>query len=137
MLLITISNYGPTLLEECHEVLSKKGVPLASNQISLVNHYGQAANVRGPGGALTDVRRPLSKCRRQRAGEAIVAKIRKYPFARGAVVGKNSRRDAGAEVVGVNQERRQLVKRSKRGYRTVQVQVVLQGDERQARRVGK
>ena len=70
-----ISNYGPTLLEECHEALSKKGVPLASNQISfslLGRHNGSLETI--------------DKC--AKLGVKVLAY---YPFAMGLLTGKYSK----------------------------------------------
>lgn len=71
---IGVCNYGPTLLEECHEALSKKGVPLASNQISfslLGRHNGSLETI--------------DKC--NQLGVKVLAY---YPFAMGLLTGKYS-----------------------------------------------
>ena len=68
------SNYGPTLLEQCHDALAKKGVPLASNQISfslLGRHNGSQET--------------MDKC-----NELGVKVLAYYPFAMGLLTGKYS-----------------------------------------------
>jgi len=72
---VGVCNYGPTLLEECHEALLKKGVPLASNQISfslLGRHNGSQETI--------------DKC--NKLGVKVLAY---YPFAMGLLTGKYSK----------------------------------------------
>mmetsp|Transcript_26902 Transcript_26902/g.63195 ORF Transcript_26902/g.63195 Transcript_26902/m.63195 type:complete len:424 (+) Transcript_26902:184-1455(+) len=72
---VGVCNYGPTLLEECHEALSRKGVPLASNQISfslLGRHNGSLETV--------------EKCKK-----LDVKVLAYYPFAMGLLTGKYSK----------------------------------------------
>lgn len=71
---VGVCNYGPTLVEECHEALAKKGVPLASNQISfslLSRHNGSQETI--------------EKC--NTLGVKVLAY---YPFAMGLLTGKYS-----------------------------------------------
>uniref|UniRef100_A0A7S4AWR0 NADP-dependent oxidoreductase domain-containing protein n=1 Tax=Pseudo-nitzschia australis TaxID=44445 RepID=A0A7S4AWR0_9STRA len=71
---VGVCNYGPTLVEECHEALAKKGVPLASNQISfslLGRHNGSQETIH--------------KC-----NELGVKVLAYYPFAMGLLTGKYS-----------------------------------------------
>ena len=75
LVFIMYSNYGPTLVEECHEALAKKGVPLASNQISfslLGRHNGSQETI--------------EKC--NKLGVKVLAC---YPFAMGLLTGKYSK----------------------------------------------
>lgn len=72
---VGVCNYGPTLLNECHEALAKKGVPLASNQISfslLSRHNGSLETI--------------DKC-----NELGVKVLAYYPFAMGLLTGKYSK----------------------------------------------
>lgn len=71
---VGVSNYGPTLLEECQETLAGHGVPLASNQIaySLIGRHNGAQET-------------VDKCR-----ELGVAVLACYPFAMGLLTGKYS-----------------------------------------------
>jgi len=71
---VGVCNYGPTLLEQCHDALAKKGVPLASNQISfslLGRHNGSQET--------------MDKC-----NELGVKVLAYYPFAMGLLTGKYS-----------------------------------------------
>lgn len=71
---VGVCNYGPTLVEQCHNVLKKKGVPLASNQISfslLQRHNGSLETI--------------DKC--NKLGVKVLAC---YPFAMGLLTGKYS-----------------------------------------------
>ena len=75
LVFIMYSNYGPTLVEECHEALAKEGVPLASNQISfslLGRHNGSQETI--------------EKC--NKLGVKVLAC---YPFAMGLLTGKYSK----------------------------------------------
>ena len=69
---VGVSNYGPTLLERCHEHLAKRGVPLASNQIHFNMLYRRQ-------GSLATV----EKCK-----ELGVACLAYYPLAMGLLTGK-------------------------------------------------
>mmetsp|Transcript_29637 Transcript_29637/g.62845 ORF Transcript_29637/g.62845 Transcript_29637/m.62845 type:complete len:424 (+) Transcript_29637:169-1440(+) len=71
---IGVSNYGPTLVTECHEHLAKRGVPLASNQIaySLIGRHNGAQET-------------LDRC-----NELGVKVLAYYPFAMGLLTGKYS-----------------------------------------------
>lgn len=69
---VGVSNYGPTLLERCHEHLAKRGVPLASNQIHLSLLY------RRQGSMAT-----LEKC-----NELGVSCLAYYPLSMGLLTGK-------------------------------------------------
>merc|ERR1712224_193137 len=72
---VGVCNYGPTLVEECHEALAKKGVPLASNQISfslLGRHNGSQETI--------------DKC-----NKLDVKVLAYYPFAMGLLTGKYSK----------------------------------------------
>jgi len=71
---VGVCNYGPTLVEECHKALAKKGVPLASNQISF------SLLGRGNGSQET-----IDKC-----NELGVKVLACYPFAMGLLTGKYS-----------------------------------------------
>jgi len=69
---VGVCNYGQTLVEQCQESLAKKGVPLASNQISfslLGRHNGSITT--------------LDKC-----NELGVKVLACYPFAMGLLTGK-------------------------------------------------
>lgn len=71
---VGVCNYGPTLVERCYEALAKKGVPLASNQISfslLGRHNGSQETI--------------DKC-----NELGVKVLAYYPFAMGLLTGKYS-----------------------------------------------
>lgn len=69
---VGVSNYGPTLVTECHERLAERGVPLASNQIaySLIGRHNGA-------------QRTLDRC-----NELGVKVLAYYPFAMGLLTGK-------------------------------------------------
>jgi len=69
---VGVSNYGPTLVSECHEHLAKQGVPLASNQIafSLIGRHNGA-------------QKTLDCC--NKLGVKVLAY---YPFAMGLLTGK-------------------------------------------------
>lgn len=69
---VGVSNYGPTLVTECHEHLAKRGVPLASNQIaySLIGRHNGAQQT-------------LDTC-----NELGVKVLAYYPFAMGLLTGK-------------------------------------------------
>ncbi|KAL9182701.1 hypothetical protein ACHAXT_013353 [Thalassiosira profunda] len=69
---VGVSNYGPTLVTECHEHLAKRGVPLASNQIaySLIGRHNGAQQT-------------LNRC-----NELGVKVLAYYPFAMGLLTGK-------------------------------------------------
>jgi len=69
---VGVSNYGPTLVSECHEHLAKRGVPLASNQIafSLIGRHSGAQQT-------------LDRC-----NELDVKVLAYYPFAMGLLTGK-------------------------------------------------
>ena len=68
------SNYGPTLLTRCQDVLSKRGVPLASNQIaySLIGRHNGSQET-------------VDKC-----AELGIQCLAYYPFAMGILTGKYS-----------------------------------------------
>lgn len=71
---VGVCNYGPTLVEQCYDALAKKGVPLASNQISfslLGRHNGSLET--------------LDKC-----NQLGVKVLTYYPFAMGLLTGKYS-----------------------------------------------
>lgn len=73
---VGVCNYGPTLVEKCHDALAKKGVPLASNQISfslLGRHNGSIET--------------LDKCKK--LGVKVLGY---YPFAMGLLTGKYSKK---------------------------------------------
>ena len=69
---VGVSNYGPTLVSECHEHLARQGVPLASNQIafSLIGRHSGAQQT-------------LDRC-----NELGVKVLAYYPFAMGLLTGK-------------------------------------------------
>eukprot|EP00584_Thalassiosira_punctigera_P013515 CAMPEP_0172567826 /NCGR_PEP_ID=MMETSP1067-20121228/117378_1 /TAXON_ID=265564 ORGANISM="Thalassiosira punctigera, Strain Tpunct2005C2" /NCGR_SAMPLE_ID=MMETSP1067 /ASSEMBLY_ACC=CAM_ASM_000444 /LENGTH=412 /DNA_ID=CAMNT_0013359265 /DNA_START=73 /DNA_END=1307 /DNA_ORIENTATION=- len=69
---VGVSNYGPTLVSQCHEHLAKRGVPLASNQIafSLIGRHNGAQQT-------------LDRC-----NELGVKVLAYYPFAMGLLTGK-------------------------------------------------
>jgi len=69
---VGVSNYGPTLVTECHRHLAKRGVPLASNQIaySLIGRQNGAQQT-------------LDRC-----NELGVKVLAYYPFAMGLLTGK-------------------------------------------------
>jgi len=69
---VGVSNYGPTLVSQCHEHLAKRGVPLASNQIaySLIGRNNGAQQT-------------LDRC-----NELGVKVLAYYPFAMGLLTGK-------------------------------------------------
>lgn len=69
---VGVSNYGPTLVTECHEHLSKRGVPLASNQIA----YSVIGRNNG-------AQETLDRC-----NELGVKVLAYYPFAMGLLTGK-------------------------------------------------
>mmetsp|Transcript_17134 Transcript_17134/g.26051 ORF Transcript_17134/g.26051 Transcript_17134/m.26051 type:complete len:425 (-) Transcript_17134:66-1340(-) len=76
---VGVSNYGPTLVSECHEHLAKRGVPLASNQIafSLIGrHNGEQET--------------LDRC-----NELGVKVLAYYPFAMGLLTGKYTAASTG------------------------------------------
>lgn len=89
------SNYGPTLVEKCHHALAKKGVPLASNQISfslLGRHNGS--------------QQTIDKC-----NELGVKVLAYYPFAMGLLTGKYSNdlvteNDAGSGDLSLTQKKK-------------------------------
>jgi len=71
---VGVCNYGPTLVQQCHDALAEKGVPLASNQISfslLGRHNGSLETI--------------DKC--NKLGVKVLAY---YPFAMGLLTGKYS-----------------------------------------------
>eukprot|EP00536_Pseudo-nitzschia_multiseries_P004097 jgi/Psemu1/302352/fgenesh1_kg.66_\ len=71
---VGVCNYGPTLVEQCHDALARKGVPLASNQISfslIGRHNGSQETI--------------DKC--NKLGVKVLAY---YPFAMGLLTGKYS-----------------------------------------------
>jgi pyridoxine 4-dehydrogenase len=71
---VGVCNYGPTLVQECHDFLAERGVPLASNQISfslLGRHNGSIETI--------------EKCKK--LGVKVLAY---YPFAMGLLTGKYS-----------------------------------------------
>eukprot|EP00531_Pseudo-nitzschia_arenysensis_P010119 CAMPEP_0116122800 /NCGR_PEP_ID=MMETSP0329-20121206/4406_1 /TAXON_ID=697910 /ORGANISM="Pseudo-nitzschia arenysensis, Strain B593" /LENGTH=427 /DNA_ID=CAMNT_0003616669 /DNA_START=22 /DNA_END=1305 /DNA_ORIENTATION=+ len=73
---VGVCNYGPTLVQECHQFLAERGVPLASNQISfslLGRHNGSVETV--------------EKC--NKLGVKVLAY---YPFAMGLLTGKYSKK---------------------------------------------
>lgn len=69
---VGVSNYGPTLVTECHQHLAKRGVPLASNQIaySIIGRHNGAQQT-------------LDRCT-----ELGVKVLAYYPFAMGLLTGK-------------------------------------------------
>ncbi len=72
---VGVCNYGPTLVQECHDFLAERGVPLASNQISfslLGRHNGSVETI--------------EKC--NKLGVKVLAY---YPFAMGLLTGKYSK----------------------------------------------
>jgi len=72
---VGVCNYGPTLVQECHDALARRGVPLASNQISfslLGRHNGSQETI--------------DKC-----NELGVKVLAYYPFAMGLLTGKYSK----------------------------------------------
>lgn len=71
---VGVCNYGPTLLTECQEALSKRGVPLASNQIaySLIGRHNGAQET-------------VDRC-----NEMGIKVIAFFPFAMGLLTGKYS-----------------------------------------------
>lgn len=78
---VGVCNYGPTLVEQCHEALAKRGVPLASNQISfslLGRHNGSTETI--------------EKC--NKLGVKVLAY---YPFAMGLLTGKYSQAFSDSE----------------------------------------
>merc|ERR1739848_88050 len=76
---VGVSNYGPTLVSECHEHLAKQGVPLASNQIafSLIGRHNGAQQT-------------LDRC-----NEMGVKVLAYYPFAMGLLTGKYTSTSVG------------------------------------------
>lgn len=75
---IGVCNYGPTLIGECYEALARKGVPLASNQVSfslLSRHNGSLETI-------------------ERCKELGVKVLAYYPFAMGLLTGKYSSRSS-------------------------------------------
>lgn len=76
---VGVSNYGPTLVSECHEHLAKQGVPLASNQIafSLIGRHNGAQQT-------------LDRC-----NELGVKVLAYYPFAMGLLTGKYTSTSVG------------------------------------------
>lgn len=71
---VGVSNYGPTLLEKCHETLSREGVPLASNQIaySLIGRHNGAQET-------------VDRCH-----DLGIQVLAYYPYAMGLLTGKYS-----------------------------------------------
>jgi len=69
---VGVSNYGPTLVTECHDHLALRGVPLASNQIafSLIGRHNGAQQT-------------LDRC-----DDLGVRVLAYYPFAMGLLTGK-------------------------------------------------
>jgi pyridoxine 4-dehydrogenase len=69
---VGVSNYGPTLIAQCHDHLRRKGVPLVSNQIaySLIGRHNGAQQT-------------LDRC-----NELGVKVLAYYPFAMGLLTGK-------------------------------------------------
>lgn len=69
---VGVSNYGPTLITQCHDHLRRKGVPLVSNQIaySLIGRHNGAQQT-------------LDRC-----NELGVKVLAYYPFAMGLLTGK-------------------------------------------------
>jgi pyridoxine 4-dehydrogenase len=92
---VGVCNYGPTLVEKCHDALAKKGVPLASNQISfslLGRHNGSQETI--------------DKC--NKLGVKVLAY---YPFAMGLLTGKYSNdllteNDAGSGDLSLTQKKK-------------------------------
>mmetsp|Transcript_638 Transcript_638/g.1033 ORF Transcript_638/g.1033 Transcript_638/m.1033 type:complete len:418 (-) Transcript_638:92-1345(-) len=76
---VGVSNYGPTLVTECHEHLKKRGVPLASNQIaySLIGRHNGSQQT-------------LDRC-----NELGVKVLAYYPFAMGLLTGKYTNTSPG------------------------------------------
>jgi pyridoxine 4-dehydrogenase len=72
---VGVCNYGPTLVEKCHDALAERGVPLASNQIafSLLGRKNGSLET-------------IEKC-----NELGVKVLAYYPFAMGLLTGKYSR----------------------------------------------
>jgi len=77
---VGVSNYGPTLVEQCQDALGKRGVPLASNQIafSLLGRNNGAQET-------------LDMCKK--SGVKVLAC---YPFAMGLLTGKYSEKGVGS-----------------------------------------
>jgi pyridoxine 4-dehydrogenase len=87
---VGVCNYGPTLVEECQKALAKKGVPLASNQITfslLGRHNGSQETV--------------TKC-----NELGIKVLACYPFAMGLLTGKYSKTilDQNADSLTLNKK---------------------------------
>jgi len=76
---VGVCNYGPTLISKCQDVLGKRGVPLASNQIgySLIGRQNGSQET-------------VDKC-----AESGVKVLGYYPFAMGLLTGKYSSRSSG------------------------------------------
>jgi pyridoxine 4-dehydrogenase len=81
---VGVCNYGPTLVAQCQEALAKRGVPLASNQISysLMGRHNGAQET-------------LDKC-----NEMGVKVLACYPFAMGLLTGKYSKDTLGNQANG-------------------------------------
>ena len=77
---VGVSNYGPTLLRRCQDTLSKKGVPLASNQIA----YSLLCRKNG-------AQDTLDYCNKN--GIKVLAA---YPFAMGLLTGKYTSNSSGS-----------------------------------------
>lgn len=71
---VGVSNYGPTLVEQCQDALGKRNVPLASNQIA----YSLIGRENGS-------QQTVDKC-----SELGVKTLAYYPFAMGLLTGKYS-----------------------------------------------
>jgi len=83
---VGVCNYGPTLVEQCQEFLAKKGVPLASNQISfslLGRHDGSQET--------------LDRC-----NELGIKTLACYPFAMGLLTGKYSKTDSKKNLISTD-----------------------------------
>merc|ERR1719162_395971 len=76
---VGVCNYGPTLISKCQDVLGKRGVPLASNQIG----YSLIGRENGS-------QETVDKC-----AEAGVKVLGYYPFAMGLLTGKYSSTSSG------------------------------------------
>jgi len=76
---VGVCNYGPTLISKCQDVLGKRGVPLASNQIgySLIGRQNGSQET-------------VDKC-----NESGVKVLGYYPFAMGLLTGKYSSSSLG------------------------------------------
>eukprot|EP00539_Tryblionella_compressa_P021071 CAMPEP_0178889882 /NCGR_PEP_ID=MMETSP0747-20121128/18034_1 /TAXON_ID=913974 /ORGANISM="Nitzschia punctata, Strain CCMP561" /LENGTH=455 /DNA_ID=CAMNT_0020559473 /DNA_START=79 /DNA_END=1447 /DNA_ORIENTATION=- len=107
---VGVCNYGPTLVEKCHEALAKRGVPLASNQIafSLIGRQNGSQET-------------VDKC-----NELGVKCLAYYPFAMGLLTGKYSREIWGkAKDVSINES---LTTQKKTSLELLDLQRYAQGD---------